>query len=122
MASKQLKNKAINIKGKAYVLVSDRIIYFNETYENGMIRTHLISKPDAEMVVVKAQVIPDLENKDRFFTGHSQAKWGEGYINKTAALENAETSAVGRALAMMGIGVIDSVASVDEIHKATSEN
>jgi transcriptional regulator NrdR family protein len=39
-------------------------------------------------------------------------------VNKTAALENAETSAVGRALAMMGIGVIESIASVDEINKA----
>ena len=29
MADKSLKNKAIDIKGKSYVLVSDRIIYFN---------------------------------------------------------------------------------------------
>ena len=69
MPSKSLKSKAINIKGKAYVLVSDRIIYFNEKYTNGMIRTHLLSDPDAEMVVVKAQVIPDCENPERFFTG-----------------------------------------------------
>jgi len=119
MTKKELRNKAINIKGKSYVLVSDRILFFNQNYKNGMIRTHLLSDPDAEMVVVKAQVIPDLENDKRFFTGHSQAKWGEGMVNKTAALENAETSAVGRALAMMGIGVVDSVASVDEINKAS---
>ena len=118
MTDKTLKEKAINIKGKQYVLVSDRIIYFNEKYPGGMIRTHLISKPVDELVVVKAQIIPDTEKPERFFTGHSQAKWGDGYINKTSALENAETSAVGRALAMMGIGVIDSVASADEIGKA----
>jgi len=117
--NKDLKNKAIDIKGKKYVLVSDRVLYFNEIYTNGMIRTHLLSEPDSEMVVVKAQVIPNLENPDRFFTGHSQAKWGDGYINKTSALENAETSAVGRALALMGIGVIDSIASVDEIKKTS---
>jgi hypothetical protein len=46
------------------------------------------------MEVVKAIVIPDMENPDRCFTGYSQAKWGDGYINKTSALENAETSAV----------------------------
>ena len=114
-----LNAKAIDIKGKKYVLVSDRVLYFNETYPNGMIRTHLLSNPDSELVVVKAQVIPDLTNPDRFFTGHSQAKWGDGYINKTSALENAETSAVGRTLAMMGIGVIDSIASADEIKKTT---
>lgn len=121
--TKELKTKAINIKGKQYVLVSDRVIYFNEAYPDGSISTELISTPDAETVVVKATVKPDSMTGlsiGRAFTGYSQAKWGDGYINKTAALENAETSAVGRALAFMGIGVIESIASVDEIHKANS--
>jgi hypothetical protein len=30
----ELKDKAIDIKGKKYVLVSDRVIYFNENYPN----------------------------------------------------------------------------------------
>lgn len=110
---KSLKNKAIDIKGKQYVLVSDRILFFNQNFD-GSITTELLSQPSDELVVMKATVrVGDLT-----FTGHSQAKWGDGYINKTSALENCETSAVGRALAMMGIGVIDSVASVDEIKKA----
>lgn len=108
----------VDIKGKQYVMVKDRIVYFNEKYENGYITTELISKPEDKHVVVKATVIPDAKSS-RFFTGHSQAVIGEGMINKTSALENAETSAVGRALALMGIGIIDSVASVDEINKAT---
>lgn len=110
-----LKDKAIDIKGKKYVLVSDRILAFNEMYEKGSIVTKLISRPEDKHIVIKAIVSPDGVRK---FVGHSQAVIGDGYINKTAALENAETSAVGRALAMMGIGVIDSVASVDEIKKA----
>ena len=117
--TKDLKEKAIKIKGKDYVLVSDRIIYFNETYTNGSIETKLISEPSETMVVIKATVLPDVKQPERKFTGYSQAKWGDGYINKTSALENAETSAVGRALAMLGIGVIDSIASVDEIKKTT---
>lgn len=119
--TKDLKEKAISIKGKQYVLVSDRIIYFNEVYKNGSIKTELLSEPNAQMVVVKATVIPDMTNPDRYFTGLSQAKWGDGYINKTSALENCETSAVGRALAMLGIGVIDSIASIDEINKANND-
>lgn len=124
MSDKQLKDKAIDIKGKQYVLVSDRIIYFNETYPQGSIVTELISAPDAPMVVMKATVRPTVRIDSggnqigREFTGWSQAKWGDGFINKASALENCETSAVGRALAMMGIGVIDSIASVDEINKA----
>jgi hypothetical protein len=113
-----LRDKAIDIKGKQYVQVSHRIIYFNETYPEGSIVTELISTPDAQTVVIKASVWPD---RHRQFTGYSQATWGDGYINKTSALENAETSAVGRALAFMGIGVIDSIASVDEVNKANNK-
>ena len=115
---KQLKNKAVDIKGKAYVQVHDRVLYFNDTYKNGGIATELISDPQDARVVVKATVTPDHATPDRIFTGYAQEVVGEGFINKTSALENAETSAVGRALAMMGIGVIESIASVDEINKA----
>jgi len=116
--NKSLQDKAIDIKGKKYVLVADRILYFNQEYPNGRIKTYLKSKPEAERVVIKAVVVPDVDNLERCFTGYSQALWGDGYINKTSAIENCETSAIGRALAMMGIGVVDSLASVDEINKA----
>lgn len=119
MTDKSLKNKAIKIQGKSYVLVSDRINYFNETYPNGSIRTRLISLKD-NTYIIKAIVCPDITKPERIFTGYSQAKIGQGMVNQTAALENCETSAVGRSLAMMGIGVIDSIASVDEINKSTS--
>ena len=69
----ELRDKAIDIKGKAYVLVSDRIIYFNNTYPNGCIKTERIS--DLDMEIFKATVIPDMVNPERYFTGYSQAKW-----------------------------------------------
>lgn len=112
------KLPTVNIKGSQYTLVKDRVLHFNETYPNGAIVTELLSNPDAERVVVKATVCPDVDKPARHFVDHSQAVIGDGMVNKTAALENASTSAVGRALAMMGIGVIESVASADEIHKA----
>lgn len=118
MSEKSLKNKAIIIKNSQYVLVSDRIIYFNETYSNGSISTELVSDGQSDTFVVKATILPDCSKPERKFTGYSQAKIGDGMVNKSAALENAETSSVGRALAMLGIGVIDSVASVDEMNKA----
>ena len=115
---KNLKEKAIQIKGKAYVQVSHRIIFFNETYKEGCIITEMLSPVEGEHIIIKATIYPEGLN-GRKFVGHSQATIGDGMVNKTSALENAETSAVGRALALMGIGVIDSVASVDEINKAT---
>ena len=114
----QLQDKAIDLKGKKYILVADRVLYFNEAYPNGSINTELLSEVDADMVVVKATVIPDCKNPERRFTDLSQARWGEGFVNKTSAIENASTSAVGRCLAYMGIGIIDSIASADEVQKA----
>lgn len=113
-----LEDKAIDIKGKQYVLVADRVIYFNEKYPEGSITTKLVSKPEDERVVIRATITPDWSAPQRKFTAYSQALWGDGYINKTSAIENCETSAVGRALGFMGIGVIDSIASKDEIDKA----
>ena len=116
----ELIDKAIKIKGKDYVLVKDRVLAFNEYYPNGCIITERLSEWDME--IFKATVIPDCDKPERKFTWYSQAKWAEDKwkmdINITAAMENAETSAVGRALAMMGIWVIDSIASADEMKKA----
>lgn len=115
---KQLTNKAIDIKGKKYVLVSDRVLYFNETYPNGSIITQRIMVEEPGLEVFKATITPDCSKPERYFTGYSQAKWWDWFINKTSALENAETSAVWRWLAMMWIWVIDSIASLDEVNKA----
>lgn len=122
------KLPSIKIQGKEYVLVSDRVLEFNRLYPEGSITTELVSELESPNIVIKATILPNdriLSQGDdvfinRRFTAYSQAVRGEGFINKTSALENAETSAVGRALAFMGIGVIDSVASVDEINKANS--
>jgi len=118
--SNELKDKAIKIQGKDYILVKDRVLAFNELYPNGSIVTELVSDPADERVIVKATVTPDVDKPARAFVDYSQAVIGEGYINKTSALENASTSAVGRALAYMGIGVLDSIASADEFNKATT--
>lgn len=107
--------KTIDIKGKDYVTVSERVRYFNEEYKNGSITTELVKNDDE--VVVKATIIPDID-KPRTFTGYSQAIKGKGHMGGVA-LENAETSAVGRALGFMGIGIVEGIASADEIHKAT---
>lgn len=115
---KQLVDKAIDIKGKKYVLVSDRVLYFNENYPNGSIVTQRIMTEEPWIEIFKATVTPDCSKPERYFTAYSQAKRWDWFINKTSALENAETSSVWRCLARLGIGVIDSIASLDEINKA----
>ena len=120
MKDKSLKDKAIDIKGKDYVLVSDRVLYFNETYPNGIIETRLISQPSDDIIVIQAIVTPDVEKPARRFVDYAQEVIGSTFINKTSAMENASTSAVGRALGFMGIGVLESIASADEVHKANN--
>jgi hypothetical protein len=55
------------------------------------------------------------------FTGNAyEAIDANDNINRSNALENAETSAVGRALGMAGIGIEDGIASYEEIVRAKS--
>ncbi len=118
MATIQLPT--IDIKWKRYVLVKDRIAYFNDNYPNWSIVTTRIVTEEPWIEVFKATVTPDCSKPERYFTWYSQAKWWEGFINKTAALENAESSAVWRALAFMWIGITDWIASAEEVTKASS--
>ena len=102
--------KKIQIKGKDYIEVNERIKEFHNLYPNGSITTDLIEMTDR--FITKTTVIPDAKNPDRKFTGIAYEKEDS---NKTSALENCETSSVGRALGMLGIGIDTSVASYDEV-------
>ena len=108
--------KKIQIHGKDYVMVKDRIIFFNENFPNGSITTEL--KATENSFIFKSKITPDVEKPSRYFTGHAEEIIGSSQINKTSALENCETSAIGRALACMGIGIEDSFASADEVKNA----
>jgi hypothetical protein len=50
-------------------------------------------------------------------TGHAAA-YGKTNIDKTAPFENAETSAVGRALGFLGYGLVTGIASAEEVKQA----
>lgn len=111
------KLKTINIQGKEYVDVSERVKYFNATYTNGSIVTNLIKDQDG-VVIMRTTVCPDSSKPERVFTGTAYEKENANFINKTSYIENCETSAVGRALGMMGIGIESSIASADEVKNA----
>lgn len=106
--------KTIDIKGKDYVLINERVKYFNETYKTGQIITTLLSNQNG-ICVFKAEVIIDGVVKS---TGHAYENETNGFINKTSYIENCETSAVGRALGFAGIGIDTSIASYEEVANA----
>lgn len=104
--------KTINIKGKEYVPVVERVKEAHRLDDMVSIVTEIVSNDD-KRVVVRA----DVRFKGITFTGHSQAEWGKGLMG-AVALEVAETSAIGRALGFANIGLIDGIASADEMRKA----
>ncbi len=111
--------KTINIKGKEYVPVVERVKEFHNLHKEGYIETETVSNDD-KRVVVKATVHifgkEDSRIYARTFNGFSQAEWGKGMMGGVA-LEVAETSAIGRALGFANIGLIDGIASADEMRK-----
>ena len=108
----------INIHGKEYMLVNERVEIFRRDYADWSISTS-IEKMEGKYVIVKA-VITDDKGVIRS-TGHALEVQGNGFINTTSHLENCETSAVGRALGFLGIGIETSIASADEVANAISE-
>ena len=110
-------NKTLNttdIKGKDYVEVNQRIKAFRMLYPEGTINTTIVSFGDG-VITIKADISV---NGKLLATGHAQEKENSTFINKTSYVENCETSAVGRALGMLGIGIDTSIASVEEVENA----
>lgn len=106
----------VEIHGKVYLTVARRIKDFrdSERYEGWSITTKR-KVTTGSLVEVRA-VIKD-ETGRVIATGMAEEDRAFGKINKTSALENAETSAVGRALAFLGLGGSE-IASADEVSNA----
>ena len=114
------KFKTTNIRGKQYVEVNERIKFFRQEdeYKNWTISTEFTAL-DSEMCVCKC-VIAD-PNQRVIATGHAHEERSSSHINKTSYVENCETSAIGRALAMLGIGIDTSIASANEVEEAIAK-
>ena len=112
--------KTIDIKGKPYVTVNERLKYFREqdAFKGWQIITTIINA-DSDVCLMKAEVINDLGIV--IATGHAYEETQSTFINKTSHVENCETSCIGRALGNTGIGIDDSVASFEEVANAIKQ-
>lgn len=108
--------RTTDIKGKDYAEVNQRIKAFRSICPNGSIETELVGNENG-VCIIKA-VIKD-ETGKILGTGYAYEKEGSSFINKTSYIENCETSSVGRALGMCGIGIDTSIASAEEVLNAT---
>lgn len=110
-------NQGTDIKGKKYTTVPQRVELFRRHLgaSYGIETTvEVVGLAKGEPVMVRA-VIRDKDGRI-VATGHAQEIVGAGHINAGSALENCETSAIGRALAALGIHGGE-FASVQEIEK-----
>jgi len=104
----------VNIHGKEYQTVAFRVGKFREKHYDWSLKTEVVQR--SEEFVVMLATIADETGRVRA-TGHSEEYRKASQINKTSALENAETSAIGRALAALGMGGTE-FASADEVANA----
>ena len=108
----------VNIHGKEYKTVAKRVDEFRKEHNTKYsIITSLVSL-DENTVVMKAEILDD--KRDVIATGYAEEHRNASQINKTSALENCETSAIGRALANFGLGGGE-YASADEVANAIQQ-
>ena len=111
--------KSINIKGKEYITVNQRLIFFRSQPEfKGWRITEDVVSLDEKEGLFKVTII----NPEGFemAVAHAQEYRDSSYINKTSFVENGFTSALGRALGYLGIGINTAIASADEVQTAVN--
>ena len=114
-----------DVKDKPYATVSERIKAFRKLFPTGAIKTEIVSLENGVCVI---HAIVGYNNEGRFDgdrtefvvlgEGTAYEKEGSTFINKTSYIENCETSAIGRALGMCGLGIDSDVASAEEMQNA----
>ena len=109
--------KSVDIKGKQYVMVNERIKEFRKQHPKGQILTQIMANADSQ-VMFQAKIMVE---GVLVATGHAYEKEDSSFINKTSYIENCETSAIGRALGIFGIGIDASLASAEEVGNAVKQ-
>ena len=115
---KSLNGKTVSIHGREYATVALRLAIIRRNLGASLdIVTKVISCDDKQ-VIMQADIF--IEGK-HVATGTAQEFRATSRINQTSFVENCETSAVGRALAMCGL-INDQVASADEVSLAIEQS
>lgn len=89
----------LNLRGKEYLTVAQRLVWFREEHPDWTIVTELEDKNWEQMWVIMRAVIMDTDKRILAVARKSESKKGFNDF-----LEKAETGAVGRALALLGYG------------------
>ena len=104
--------KTINIKGKDYITVNERLKEFRNNFKDYSLTTEIIELGQ-DNCTMKATITDD-KGVVRA-TGFAREVIAKSPINKFAFVENCETSAIGRALGNFGIGIDTAICTADEL-------
>lgn len=107
--------RTIDIRGKAYVTVAERIRLVHDQKHNFEI-VESMALQIADRWIWRAVIKID----DKQYIGTAEVKLNapKNTPDGQAPFECAETSAIGRALGMAGFGSAESIASFDEVYRA----
>lgn len=112
----------IDMKGKDYAMVPERVTAFRKLYPEGFITTDIVAM-EGPVVMMKAKVGYYREDGAEVIlgTGFAREERGKGLVNTTSHIENCETSAVGRALGFIGLGINGGgICSAEELANAVT--
>lgn len=112
------KDKNGKISSNDYNTVNQRVLAFRKIFPEGSIQTEIVSHENG-VILMKATVYDGVGRV--LAIGHASEEKELSFINKTSYIENCETSAVGRALGFIGIGIKEAIVSAEEIEKAEEE-
>lgn len=101
----------VNLKGKDYLMVGHRLQWFNEEETNFNIFTDFLLVTDEQTVARATVSVFDKEGKPIKSATATKRETKKDFSDHT---EKAETSAVGRALAMLGYGTQFALSDLDE--------
>ena len=88
---------------ESYATVQERISQFYQDFPDGSIRTFMVVRDGPEVVFeARAYRNPEEAAMGVYTSGWAREIEGKTPVNKTSHLENAESSAVGRALSNLG--------------------
>lgn len=109
--------KPVQIHGREYRTVAQRIGILSDLNPGNYSLVSDLIFNEGDIVIVKSTLTIHGEDGDRIYSGMAEEDRTKGQINKTSALENCETSAIGRALSAAGLGG-EEYASANEVENA----